>query len=217
MNTLRVLPLLLALATAGGSARVLAGQAIYGFVDEAGGINLSNEPDDGRYQMLVDAPALALEGVPATEGPPDARAWLRYRDVVLESARRFRIDPALLRAVIRAESGYDHKAVSRRGAAGLMQLMPATARRLGVADVFNPAQNVQGGARYLVELMTRFDNDLHLALAAYNAGEGAVLKYGRRIPPYPETTDYVARVVGYYRSYRAGEPSRAASAAISPD
>lgn len=204
MTTTTILPLLLFVAAAAGSTGVRADQEIYGFVDEAGGINLSNDPDDGRYQLLVRSPAAAKASLPAAaSGRPDASAWLRYRDVVLESAQRFQIDPALLRAVIRAESAYDPRAVSPRGAAGLMQLMPATAQRLGVSDVFDPAQNIRGGARYLVELMRRFDNDLHLALAAYNAGEGAVLKYGRRIPPYRETTDYVARVVGYYREYRA--------------
>jgi soluble lytic murein transglycosylase-like protein len=108
----------------------------------------------------------------------------------------------LLHAVISVESGYNARAVSKRGAAGLMQLMPETARRFGVADVFDPADNVRAGAQYLIALLKLFDNDLRLALAAYNAGEGAVIKYGRRIPPYRETAAYVPRVVGFYEKFR---------------
>jgi len=194
-----LLPVLLLVLSAGCCTGVLAEEGIYAFVDDSGAINLSNDPDDRRYELLVAAPPPSKA---TTNVSPDANAWLRYRDVILESATRYRIDAALLRAVINAESAYDPKAVSRRGAAGLMQLMPATARRLGVSNVFDPVENIRGGTRYLGELMQRFDNDLNLTLAAYNAGEGAVLKYGRRIPPYRETAEYVAKVVGYYRQYR---------------
>ncbi len=203
MKSATFIPLLVLACAAGGGRCALAEQGIYTFVDAAGAINLSNVPDDQRYALLV-APAPAPgEAARAQALPADARAWLRYRDVIVACASRYRVDAALLRAVIRAESGYDPQAVSRRGAAGLMQLMPATARRLGVSNVFDPEENIGGGARYLVELLQRFDNDLSLTLAAYNAGEGAVLKYGRRIPPYRETTAYVERVVRYYHQYRA--------------
>jgi soluble lytic murein transglycosylase-like protein len=113
------------------------------------------------------------------------------------------LEPQLLVAVISTESGFRAKAVSAKGAQGLMQLMPATARRLGVTDPFDPEQNVRGGARYLTELLRLFNGDLPLALAAYNAGENAVLKHGRAIPPYPETRQYVARVMEKYNALRS--------------
>ena len=105
------------------------------------------------------------------------------------------MEPELIDAVIRQESGYDPYAVSHKGAKGLMQLMPATAKRFGVKDVFDPAENVQGGVKYLRQLLDRYDGDRRLALAAYNAGEGAVDRFGG-VPPYRETQDYVDRIVG---------------------
>jgi soluble lytic murein transglycosylase-like protein len=112
------------------------------------------------------------------------------------------MDPALVKAVIRAESAFNPKAVSRAGAAGLMQLMPGTAAQYGVYDRFDPAANIDAGTRHLRGLLDMFNNDLMLALAAYNAGEGAVMKYGNTIPPYAETRTYVNRVLSYYRQYR---------------
>lgn len=203
MKSIAFLPALLLLLSFACSPVAGADGGIYVFVDDHGAINLSNEPDDARYQVLVAPPPAPSRAAGTATVTQDSGAWLQYRDLIQASAARFQLDPALLRAVINAESGYNPNAMSRRGAGGLMQLMPTTARRLGVANVFDPAENVAGGARYLVELMQRFDNDLDLTLAAYNAGEGAVLKYGRRIPPYRETTEYVAKVVRYYRQYRA--------------
>jgi soluble lytic murein transglycosylase-like protein len=104
--------------------------------------------------------------------------------------------------VISAESGYNPFARSRKGATGLMQLMPETARRYGARNLLDPAQNIHAGARYLRDLMDLFDDDLHLVLAAYNAGENAVLRAGMQIPPYSETMTYVPRVITYYRQYR---------------
>lgn len=112
------------------------------------------------------------------------------------------LKPELLHAVVRAESAYDHKAVSKKGAIGLMQLMPATALRYGVSNSRDPRQNLSGGARYLRDLLSLFKNDLPLALAAYNAGENAVMKYGHSIPPYPETRNYVRKVMGFYEAQR---------------
>jgi len=112
------------------------------------------------------------------------------------------VDPARILAVILAESGYDPAARSGKGAVGLMQLMPETAKRYGVSDRLDPAQNIRGGSLYLGDLMRMFGNYVRIAVAAYNAGEGAVLKYGKRIPPYPETVAYVPRVMTYYRRYR---------------
>jgi soluble lytic murein transglycosylase-like protein len=112
------------------------------------------------------------------------------------------LDPRLVHAVIQAESGYDPRAVSHKGAVGLMQLMPATAQRYGVRDRHDPAANVRGGSRFLKDLLHEFD-DLKLALAAYNAGPQAVRSHGNRIPPYPETRTFVERVLRLYRSQGA--------------
>jgi soluble lytic murein transglycosylase-like protein len=117
-----------------------------------------------------------------------------FTPVIDAAAARVQLHPALLHAVVQAESAYDPDAYSRAGAVGLMQLMPATAARYGV-NSWDPRENVDGGARYLKDLMQRYDQDLQLALAAYNAGEKAVEKYGNRIPPYPETRRYVEKVL----------------------
>jgi soluble lytic murein transglycosylase-like protein len=177
----------------------------YAFVDESGTAHLSNVPDDERFERLeplfpeANPPAAAPARKPAADPMPGGA----LRAMVEQVAGQFGVDAALLHAVISVESGYNPRAVSKAGAAGLMQLMPATARRFGVADVFDPSDNVRGGARYLAELLNLFGNDLQLALAAYNAGENAVLRYGKRIPPYPETVAYVPKVVDYYRKFQA--------------
>lgn len=131
-----------------------------------------------------------------------ARARPSSFDALIRStADRVNLDPMLIKSVMQAESAFDPNAVSRKGASGLMQLMPATARRYGVSSIFDPHQNVMGGSRYLRFLVDRFDGDLELALAGYNAGENAVDKYGG-IPPYSETRHYVKKVMGLYRQYR---------------
>ena len=127
----------------------------------------------------------------------------RFAGHIQAAAQAANLDPLLLHAVISAESGYDALARSPRGARGLMQLMPDTARRYGVRNPLDPEQNIYGGAAYLRDLLTLFGNDLKLALAAYNAGEGSVLEYGNRIPPYRETTRYVPKVLSYYQRYKA--------------
>lgn len=126
----------------------------------------------------------------------------RFEKIISEVASIYGVDQALLHAVITVESGYSPNAVSRKGASGLMQLMPATARRYGVADSFDPVQNLHGGTQYLRDLLKLFNSDVGLALAAYNAGERAVLKHGRRIPPFRETTRYVPRVLAFYKKYQ---------------
>lgn len=120
--------------------------------------------------------------------------------LIASAATANRLRPALVHAVVRAESAYRSDAVSSKGAVGLMQLMPATAERYGVTDRRDPAQNLRGGTEYLRDLLQMFDNDLQLALAAYNAGENAVIKYGRQIPPYDETQNYVRKVIRFYQS-----------------
>ena len=119
--------------------------------------------------------------------------------LIVETATRYEIDPLLIYLVMREESGFNHRAVSRTGARGLMQLMPATARQLGVRNINNPAENVEAGTRHLRSLIEVFGGDVNLALAAYNAGESAVWRYGGRIPPYPETRRYVWRINTAYR------------------
>ena len=125
----------------------------------------------------------------------------RYGPTVKTIANRHRVSPDLVHAIISAESGYNANAVSKAGAVGLMQLMPATARRYGVKNRKNPVDSLNGGTQYFRALLDLFDEDVKLALAAYNAGENAVIKYGRRIPPYKETQRYVKRVLKYYDEY----------------
>jgi Transglycosylase SLT domain len=126
----------------------------------------------------------------------------RFSEMIDEVALKSRLYPSLLHAVIKAESAYDPNAISRAGAVGLMQLMPATASRYGVTDRRDPKANVEGGARYLRKLLTRYNNNIKLALAAYNAGEKAVKKYGNKIPPYRETQNYVKKVLRFYKQNR---------------
>lgn len=126
----------------------------------------------------------------------------RLTPLIEEVAKELRIHPGLLHAMVRVESAYNPKAVSKKGAQGLMQLMPETASRYGVADSYDPKQNLEGGARYLSDLLREFEYDIKLALAAYNAGENAVKRYGNKIPPFPETINYVDKVLGEYERIR---------------
>lgn len=177
---------------------------IYAYRGDDGTMNLSNVPTNSRYTLLLP---LQQEEMHATGPRKPLRKpanKVQYDRIVAEIARTYGLDSALLHAVISVESGYSPKAVSRKGAAGLMQLMPKTAERYGITDSFDPVQNLHGGARHLQYLLKVFDNDVSLALAAYNAGEGSVLKYGNRIPPFRETVDYVPQVLGFYKMYQAG-------------
>jgi hypothetical protein len=124
-----------------------------------------------------------------------------FHSIILQAASRHEIDPALVKAIIMAESGYNPNAISQRGAKGLMQLMPSTAEALGVEDVFNPEQNISGGVRYFKKLVNRFDGDIKLALAAYNAGSNKVRHY-QGIPPYKSTHHYIEKVFKYYKQYK---------------
>ena len=181
---------------------------IYALTDADGAISLSNVPTDERYTVLIAAPQQTVAAAASVTVVRTKKTGLArkagYDQVVDEVSRSHGLESALLHAVISVESSYNPKAVSSKGAAGLMQLMPRTAKRYGVADSFDPRENLNGGARYLKDLLRMFNNDTRLALAAYNAGEHAVMKYGNRIPPYRETLRYVPRVMDFYQRYQAG-------------
>lgn len=181
---------------------------IYRFVDESGGLHFSNVPSDKRYTVFMRQPAERLERRPPAPLRQRAIATLdnpgraRYGAHVAQVAAALRIDAALVHAVVAAESGYNPSARSPKGALGLMQLMPETARRYCVRNPYDPLENLRGGSQYLSDLLRRYNNDTRLALAAYNAGEGAVAQYGNQVPPYAETQAYVPKVLRLYERYR---------------
>lgn len=194
------------LATGTAQARV------YGFIDEQGTAHFSNVPNDHRYKVFMKTPDDKKARAGNAGGKADNRlvATARrlpmrrqaYRTQIADIALALRLDAALVHAVITAESGYNPKARSDKGAMGLMQLTPETAKRYCVKDPYDPTQNLRGGSQYLRDLLVRYKNNVKLALAAYNAGEGAVAKHGNRIPPYPETQEYVPKVMELYEQYR---------------
>lgn len=165
---------------------------IYQYIDAKGTISLTNVPSDARYRR-IDLHPNRLHPVMSEE---------ELEPMISRFSREYRLHPALIRAVIKAESDFDPRAVSRAGAIGLMQLMPQTAVRLDVRDLYNPEDNIGGGTKYLRQLLDRFRGDLPLALAAYNAGEHVVDRY-RTIPPINETRRYVRKVLRYYRIFLA--------------
>lgn len=186
------------LATAGVAAPALAD--VYRFVSRDGTVHFTNAPTDPRYRRegLTSSTPIVLIARPMVRSP-------LYEREISEAAERYGIPEPLIRAVIRAESGFNPRAVSRRGARGLMQLMPETAAVLGVRDSFNPRQNIDAGVRHLRGLKERLGDDLRIVLAAYNAGEQAVLTHGG-MPPYPETRQYVSRVLDLYGGAAATLP-----------
>ncbi|HZR81978.1 MAG TPA: lytic transglycosylase domain-containing protein [Candidatus Binatia bacterium] len=188
------------------------------FRDRAGVTHFTNVPTDRRYKVLIAArtsfsrlvytqgtavdgsgfplPSLALSTRPSRFiDPPEG-----ISQMIVDAAKRYGVDAALVHAVVRAESAFDHLAVSSAGAMGLMQLMPGTAELVGVRNAFHPQENIEGGVYYLRKMLDRFGNNVALALAAYNAGPGAVETYGG-IPPYPETQEYLERVFRFRQEY----------------
>jgi Transglycosylase SLT domain len=163
---------------------------IYQFIGPNGSISLTNVPSDSRYRKIEVESSRFHSTLSEQELEP----------VIRRHSSQHRLHPALIRAVIKAESGFDPRAVSRSGAIGLMQLMPQTAVRLDVRDMYDPDDNVGGGTRYLRQLLDRFHGNLPLALAAYNAGENAVDHY-QTLPPFDETRQYVQKVLRYYRTF----------------
>ncbi len=177
-------------------ATVPAGADIYKYVDENGVMHFTNAPNDDKYQLFVSANA------------PVSSLFMssKYDHYIALAARTHRVSFPLLKAVIKVESNFNPKAVSKKGAQGLMQLMPGTARLLNVYDPFDPWENIMGGAQYLRDMLNRFDGKLSYALAGYNAGPGRVTQYNG-IPPYRETQNYVKKVMTHYQRLRkeAGE------------
>jgi soluble lytic murein transglycosylase-like protein len=175
---------------------------IYKYVDKYGRVTLTDEPDNSNYKKLVKTWKGWEEAKSQIAIKDFAKNKERHGSTIDWIAKKYGIPLPLLHAVISAESAYDTNAISRAGAVGLMQLMPETAKRYGVVNRRNPVDNVDGGARYLRDLLAMFKNDLQLTLAAYNAGEGAVKKYGNKIPPYDETRNYIKKVINFYKKYR---------------
>ena len=178
-------------------------------MDEQGTRHFTDVPDNNRYRLL----ALSSQDRTSSGDRYDSQLLARasqYDSIIEHAAVSCAVEPNLLRAVIVVESGFNSRALSKRGAVGLMQLMPATASRFGVSNPYDPRENVHGGARYLKFLIDRFGHDVRLALAAYNAGEEAVDRNGGQIPPFTETMAYVPRVLRIYKMLTA-QPRATAS------
>jgi soluble lytic murein transglycosylase-like protein len=169
---------------------------VYKRVAPDGRVYYTDRPQKGmKYKLLIRTQpigyAKAFKNMSANKK--------KFAPLIAEAAVKYQMDEKLLHAVIQTESAYDEKAVSSAGAVGLMQLMPGTAKRYGVTDRKNASQNIAGGTQYLKDLLKMFNSNLKLALAGYNAGEGAVKKYNNSIPPYRETRNYVRKVINLYQ------------------
>src|ERR1700691_1121484 len=181
---------------------VQAHPKIYTYLDADGVRHFTDVPDDNRYRLLALSPQDMTESGDRYDPALLARAT-QYDAIIETAASSNSVEANLLRAVIVVESGFNSRAVSKRGAVGLMQLMPATASRFGVSNPYDPRQNIHGGAQYLKFLIDRFGQNVRLALAAYNAGEEAVERNGGQIPPFTETMAYVPRVLRIYQMLTA--------------
>lgn len=170
---------------------------IFLYVDEEGVTHFTNVPTHGRYRLFLRE----KRSSPAPTSNSYKRDSKKYDFFIQESSRRYGVDFALVKAVIRAESSFNPHAISRKGAEGLMQLMPETAKKLNVLNPFDPRENIDAGAKYLRYLLERFDQNLRLSLAAYNAGETTVSQL-RGVPNYRETKNYIAEVLSYYKEYK---------------
>jgi soluble lytic murein transglycosylase-like protein len=169
---------------------------IYKYVDAEGIIHLTNVPTQTgvKYTLIMREKRVLLD-------KKLGENISQYDELIMKASGKYNVEPALVKAIIKAESNFNHRAVSRKGAKGLMQLMPATASYLQVRDSFHPENNIEGGVKYVRYLLNFFNGNLPLALAAYNAGENAVLRYGG-IPPYRETQTYVRRVLSYLDRFK---------------
>ncbi|MEA3547891.1 MAG: transglycosylase SLT domain-containing protein [Thermodesulfobacteriota bacterium] len=170
---------------------------MYTFVDEKGVMHFSNVPTDSRYKLIRSKRLSRKKYSKLAPGQCSSH--------IEKAARRYGVDPCLVKAVIKMESNFNCRAVSKKGAQGLMQLMPGTARDMRVANPFDPKDNIFGGTRYLRKMIDLFQGDVKLALAAYNAGPERVKALGR-IPPFPETMNYVDKVLYHYQKYKITSP-----------
>jgi Transglycosylase SLT domain len=207
---------------------------IWGYVDENGTAHLSDHQVNSRYLLfrkeaprpplevftpppiVVEKPPVALTAASGRVIPVSAAVRAQFAPLIAKVAREHKLEPSLLHAIVTVESGYDAQAKSPAGAIGLMQLMPDTASRFGVKDIWDPLENLQGGARYLRYLLALFKNDMDLVLAAYNAGEGAVMQAGNKIPNYAETRAYVPSVLMQYEHHKGPNTGGAAAAGTTP-
>jgi soluble lytic murein transglycosylase-like protein len=200
---------LLGLALCGLLLASPAGAAeVYSYVDDEGVLHFSNAPTDGRYRKVNRASGGTgvYRATPQARARPipSSRSLDRYREQIRAAADKYRLPEALLLAVMAVESNFDHRALSEKGAMGLMQLMPLTAKDMYVADAWDPGQNIEGGARYLRILANQYSGDMVRTLAAYNAGPEAVRRAGGAVPRIPETQEYVRKVVALYHAFKAG-------------
>ena len=174
---------------------------IYKFTDNDGRVYYTDEPRHSLYTRIIKTKAFRYSNSNQFTGKVHTYSGInkkRFADLIEQTANRYQVDAKLVHAVIQTESAYNSSAQSPAGAVGLMKLMPGTARRFGVTDRNDPDQNVDGGTRYLKHLINMFNPNLDLAVAAYNAGENAVIRYNNSIPPYPETQNYVKQVLALY-------------------
>ena len=233
--TLRVLPSL-ALAVTAALAQPSAHAAVWGYIDAQGKAHLATEKLDDRYQLFFKGKSegqLAAEaaGAAAKATPPVSEAFVRtpifrrleahpnvkrYEPLIARHAAQHDLDVALVKAMVAVESAYEPTAVSHKGAIGLMQVIPDTAERYGITNdakrtveqkLLDPAINIGVGTRYLKDLLGLFDGDITLAVAAYNAGEGAVARYGNQVPPFPETQAFVKLVQQFHELYKPPPPA----------
>jgi soluble lytic murein transglycosylase-like protein len=174
-----------------------AADEIYSFVDGDGVIHYTNVPQDARYRVVIASRAGRV-------APPLLRRTSAFDEHIRAAAKKYGLAPPLVKAVMAAESNFNPAAISEKGATGLMQLMPGTARDMYVYDLLDPAQNIEGGARYLRLLHDQFGGDLERVLAAYNAGPERVRRSGGAVPAIPETQAYVRKVLGLYKAYMNG-------------
>lgn len=182
--------------------------AIYKYVEQDGTVVYTNVPPKGASarkarRMEGDFRPAPAPAAPARVTTSSEKKLTAYDDYIEDAAVRYRIPPALVRAVMHAESAFDPNAVSVVGASGLMQLMPKTAQEMFVKDIFDAKENIEGGVRYLRVLANEFDGDMVKMVAAYNAGPDAVKKYNGQVPPYAETQAYVRKVLSLYFQYKA--------------
>jgi len=173
---------------------------IYRYVDENGVIHFTNCPRDPKFKLYIRESKDDVGDDRNLSTFSYIKDSNQFDSLITEFSKKYQVEFALIKAMIRTESGFNPLAVSKKGAKGLMQLMPETAQRVNVSNIFNPRENIEGGVRYFKYLLSLFNNDLRLSLAAYNAGENVVAEL-RSIPPYRETVDYVKKVLNYYQAY----------------